>query len=241
MKTFLQLVTAAMDELGFDAPATLIGNTDTAAKRMVRVANHVGDELAKNEPPSTDVISEYTFNLVNGTQTYAMPTDYLYMMPSSQWDRTRRRALIGSLRSMEWQSLKAWTTSFGLNYRFRIRNRLLEIQQTVSTTDQIAFEYVSQYWVMAYTNTAVRAQVEFLNDQDVCTFNDELVVAGIKAEFLDDLGFDTAPKFQARYEEQKAKYFSREWSPPVISLDQRKPSDYDPMRFVNVPDSNYGS
>jgi len=142
--TLLTIVQDACADIGFPQPATVVGNAE--AKQYLRLANREGEALSRDMWEG--LINEHTFALVTGDQDYALPTDYRFIIPNTQWNRDNNRALLW-INSEEWQFFKSWTTVNGLNLRARIRGGMFEFEQEILAADNgktISFEYVSKYW-----------------------------------------------------------------------------------------------
>lgn len=236
-KTILQLVNDALGERGFSQLSSLVGNTDTDAIQILRCAEREGESLAENIPVWEQLVSEHSFSLVAGTQTYALPSDYRWMLPATQWDRTTRRPMQGPLTSSEWQSFQAWTTGTGLNYRFRIRAGVFEVEQDVTVTDSIYYEYVSKNWVMSNAGSgATRDRQTFASDNDLQCFDDELFSLGVLIRFSLKKGFDVASDM-AEYAGMRERKATRSKGISNLYMSGRKRS----YLYANVPDQNLGS
>jgi hypothetical protein len=234
--TLLQTCTAALDEAGFDAPSYLFTNPDDTAKRVLRAAQREGESLAQPDgKPWNILVKEHTFVTVSGTQTYALPEDFRYMLSDTQWDRSQRRRML-PVTSAEWQYLKGWTTSaFGLNWRFRLRNGALEIEQDVTVNgNTIAYEYISRYYVVASGGTSP-TKASFTIDSDAHVFDDELFVLGVKWRFRQALGFDFEADL-AEYLGERSKRLARDGGIPTLRMNGRAGG----VLGINVPDQNYG-
>ena len=235
--TLAVLCDSALEEAGLDPIGTYVGSSDTAAKRLVRLAKRECDSQYKNDVPHQMLRETYTFNLATATQTYALPSDFGWMRPNTQWDRTRRRGLLGGTDDATWQFLSAYTTRFGLNWFFRIRGNLFEIQQEVTSSEngnEIAYDYVKNTWARSTGGTP---QSTWLADTDTCVFEDELTILGITWRVKKSLGFDHMTDL-AEYNAERIKYYGRGYSPPTILLSPPATRGV-PFR-TNVPDQGYG-
>jgi len=188
--TLLSIVQDAADEIGWDRPSTVVGNSD--ANQVLRLLNREGEALSSW--PWEILVKEDTFTLATSDQDYALASDFRYLIPSTQWNRDNKRAIIW-LNSQEWQFFKGWTTVNGLNLRARIRNGQMEFEQTIGAADNgktIAYEYVSKNWTADSGSTA---QQKFAADSDTSVLDEELLTLGLvwrfkKAKNLPDWQID---------------------------------------------------
>jgi len=232
--TLLTIVQDAAIEVGFPSPITVIGNTDQAALQMTRLLMREGDTLARHEWQSLK--KEHTFTLVAGTQTYALPTGFRFIIPQSSWNRDNKRAIQEPLTSEEWQYLKGWSTVGSLNLRARIRNDLYEFEQTITAADNgktIAFEYMSSQWIESAAGTA---QSAFLLDTDVAILDEELLTQGLAWRFKKAKGLDWKEDF-IEYTSTVNKAKARDGGSRMLRLGRSKPA----YLGANTPEGNYGS
>ena len=116
-------------------------------------------------------------------QDYAMPSDYDRMIADSSWDRTNHWRNLGTKSSQEWQTLQGGLISVGPRERFRVYANKLRIFPALTSVSNMAFEYVSNYWVLASGDSAA-TKSSFTIDTDTAIFPDDLMLAGIKYYFL---------------------------------------------------------
>ena len=227
--TLLTIVQDACDDIGFPAPASVINNT--AANQYLKLLNREGEALSKWTWQV--LVKEHTFTLVTSDQDYALPTDFRYIRPDTQWNRNDQRQLIW-ITSEEWQFFKGWTTVNGLNLRARLRNNTVEFEQTITAGDNgktIAYEYVSKYWTQSSSSVA---QQKFAADTDTSLLDEELLTLGLIWRFRKAKGLD----FQA----DLAEYMSEVKKAKMHDGNSRK------LRFnanrktflgVNTPEGNW--
>ncbi len=88
--TLLSIIQDACNDIGFPPPATVVNNTD--ALQYLRLTNRAGEALSRW--PWEELIKEGTITLVAADQDYALPTDFRYIIPETQWNRDDKRQLI---------------------------------------------------------------------------------------------------------------------------------------------------
>ena len=227
--SLLSIVQNACNEVGFPSPSAVVGNSDAA--QYLALVNREGESLSRH--PWQNLIKEHTFTLVTSDQDYALPTDYRYLIPSTQWNRSSKRRVIW-ITSEEWQFHKGWTSVNGLNLRARIRNNEFEFEQTIAAGDNgktIAFEYVSKYWTETSGGTE---QQKFAADTDVGRVDEELLTLGLIWRFKKAKGLPYADDF-GEYSKQLRLLKSRDGGARKINFG-RPP---DAILGVNTQEGDY--
>lgn len=137
-------------------------------------------QVTMNTPALTTGTTE---SLTFAKQDYALPTDFDRMVADTNWDRTNHWRNLGTKTSQEWQFLQGGVISIGPRERYRIYNDNLRIFSAITTPYNFAYEYVSNYWVIASGDTSASKAI-FTSDSDTCVFKDDVMMAGLKMYFL---------------------------------------------------------
>lgn len=116
-------------------------------------------------------------------QDYSLPSDFDRMVVDSNWDRTDHRMNQGAKSSQEWQWLQGGSISTAFGARYRLYGNKLRIFTALTAATTLAYEYVSNLWVLASGGTAPTKSA-FSIDSDTCVFPDDLMLAGLKYYFL---------------------------------------------------------
>jgi hypothetical protein len=210
--TLLTIVQDAADEIGWDSPTTVVGNSD--ANQFFRLLNREGEALSKY--PWEILVKEATYTLATSDQDYALATDFRYLLPATVWNRDNQRSIIW-INSQEWQFFKGWTTVNGLNLRARIRAGQMEYEQTITSSDNgktIAYEYISKNWT---ASTLSVAQQKFAVDTDTSVLDEELLTLGLVWRFKKAKGLDWEADF-ADYNKEVKLAKARDGGSRLISL-----------------------
>lgn len=138
-----------------------------------------------------------------GQVKYSMPSDYDHIIDRTQFDKSKKWAMLGPETAQEWEFLKSSYISTGPRLRWRIIGSKFEIWPMMSTAEYLGFEYVSNAWVTGGVSGA--AQTSFLNDSDTCVFSDRLMVIGLKKKYFEVKGFDAT-----MYQREFMRYLSNE-------------------------------
>lgn len=183
--TLLELVQQVTGELGVNRPSFVIGNNDPQIVQLLALVNRLGRDISKQYEWQR-LNKEFSVTTVQGTPTYALPSDWLYQINQTEWDRTSRWPLIGPATTQEWQIYKSAIISEGPNLRFRIANSFLEVDPPTGGLD-LSFFYVSRNWIDGADGLGYD---KFQADGDRAVFDDSLMVTGLKAQWKASKGLD---------------------------------------------------
>lgn len=132
-----------------------------------------------------------TVSLQFATQSYALPSDHDRIVSDTQWDRTDHWSNVGPKSSQEWQFLNGGIVSPGPRFRWRLYGNKIMFFSAPTTVYNFAYEYVSNFWVLATAGTAP-TKAKFTADDDTCVFNDDLMILGLKFQWYRAKGLDFA-------------------------------------------------
>lgn len=170
-----------------------------------------GTQVTLNTPVTTSTAS---VSLTFAKQDYDLPSDFDRMISDTNWDRTNHWRNLGAKSSQEWQWLQGGVISIGPRERYRIYQNKLRIFAALTSIYTFAFEYVSNYWVVASGGTAA-TKGAFTADTDTCIFPDDLMIAGLKYLWLKakklDFGIELA-------EFSRALSYNKAQDQPVPSM-----------------------
>lgn len=170
--TLLTLVQNVANEVGITEPETVVGNTDTQVKQLLRLVYRTGDNL-KRRFDWPQLTKEHSITLVASDNAYAFPDDYERQLYNTHWDDTNNWALIGPISPQEWQwRTKGIVASFP-RFRFRARGDTddqILLTPTPGTGDAgniLYFEYQSTVWI----KPTVWEEAKVFSDGDYCFYN----------------------------------------------------------------------
>jgi hypothetical protein len=231
------IVSDAYKQLGL-GPAGIadpFSTSDTNVIQMTALLNSLGRKLTL-EHEWQQLVTLYTFDTANGTQAYALPADFNKMLNSSSWNRTTRFPVAGPMSGQAWEYLQALPNAATITLLFMQNQDQFLVYPTPSSVQTIAYEYLSSYWVApAGTRTLDKTTAS----SDVLYFDPELLVLGLKLEFLGEKGFPTAKAlddFTRRLEQVKNRQ-------PAPTLSVVGENQVIPLLdgYRNVPYTGYGS
>jgi len=235
--TVLQIGNTAADTVGLPRQATLVGNSNQNAVKILRAITAAGRD-AHRDFEWAQLKREHTF-ATDASSSYAMPTYYDRMILGTAWDRTQYRPLVGPLSSSKWQEYESGAIGVtGLSTLFRIYSnsdgdKVIEIYPSTDTGNTLAFEYIDSRRLISSSGDL---QEDIVADTDVFVIDDEVVEAGTVWRLLRMLGLN--------YDDEKLEYVkliderrANDSGAPVLDLRLSGGSSFDP----HVPSTGYGS
>lgn len=183
--SLLTICQAAADDMGLDVrPASIIGNPDPDAQRLLRFAQRVGSDLAARVPwQALRDVRSFTATATE-VQANAIPAAFLRFSPETVWDVTNGVSITGPVDPVEYQSRKTDITTAGftgpMRWFTRRGNDFLVWPIPVGG-ETYRFEYQSGAFCQSAGGTP---QNEWLADTDTGRISEELMTLGIIARFL---------------------------------------------------------
>lgn len=231
--TILQIIQDVCGELGLTVPNTAAQSSDSQIQQLVRIANRVGRDLAKQHPWQALTTTQFTFTTTQGVGTYNLPADFQRISPQTEWDKTNHWPLLGPKTAAEWAFLQGGIIATGPRMRFRILRNQINLFPLPGGVYTLSFEYVSNAWVNSGGGTAQR----FALDADTCIFDDDLMIAAIELRWLERKGLDSSAAAD-EYDRILSLAKSQDQDAPVLSISRRQ----SPLLIspANIPESNYG-
>lgn len=219
-----QVINDALVEVGLSSVSDPFSETEANIVQMCSFLKALGREVSQRHD-WTILRKEATFTTVQGTSTYALPTDFQMMYDQTGWNRTNRLPLGGPLSPQEWQYLKARLAGVVFTVLFRPMSGLIYIYPDNPTPGgyQVAYEYKSDGWVKVpggggrYTYRNYPTQFT-----DIVQFDSLMVSRGLKLAWLKAHGFDTT---NAQLDFDKAMMFAKGQDSfnPTLNLTNKGP------------------
>jgi len=186
--SLLDICQDAAEEVGFDAPATIIGNNDPTAVRILRLAHRTGAILAKK--PWELLIKEYTFSTSAGEPQYDLPDDYRSLVPGTIFNQTTDQPVY-KISPRQWSYEKSGNTG-AYEDRFRLLGddegphigKRITIHPTPTAVETIYYQYYSKNWL---TSAGAEASA-FASDNDEVIFDEDMFTMGVIWRLLKTLG-----------------------------------------------------
>lgn len=235
--TLLELIQQATDEMGLPRPSSIVGLDQPTPRQYLAIANRVGRDLMRVADWSA-LTSLAEITLADGTDTYALPSDYDRWIYNTHWDHNNHWALIGPETAQRDRWRRESTISVtGPRKTFRLIGGQLRFYPVPATSDDghtITFEYVSKNWAASSGGTP---QASFAADSDTCLFPDDVMVMGIKWRWKSEKGLDASAAKQ-EYDELLASVLASDNKGELLNMGLQ--SDIGFVTIDNIPDGGYG-
>lgn len=225
-------------EVGLDTAADPYASTEQHFIQMKYLLQICGEELAVAHPWEF-LVKEHTFTTTTATE-YALPTDFLYMVDQSGWNRTDDRPLYGPMSSQEWQYLLGRDlVSDTIYVSFRIMGGVLHLFPQPSVAgDDIYYEYITKNWVSDGAASPTYSDTVAVGT-DVPLFDKTLMTRHVKMKYLEAKGFDTT-KAQDDFNQVFSFLTGKDKGAKILSVGNTgRGFPYLDGRW-NVPDSGFG-
>lgn len=232
-KTILQIISTVASEFNLPQPSVVVGSTDPNVLKLLAFARAVNDDLLA-EFDWQELQTRYTFNTVNGTPTYAFPSDLERWISGTFFDSTNRWELIGPQTPRQWEWLATWNTQTGPFERFRIFGGEIAMHPTPTAAYTMLCEYISNYTVLDGSTGAPKA--DYTQDSDICRFDHRMVVYGIKLKWLASIGQDTSA---ALVDYRRAVEFAKGSDSPAPRLSLVPNGCFPYITNANLPVGNW--
>lgn len=189
--SLLSISQNALNEIGgWEVPSTIFGNSNLTAKSCLNLVQRAGKSLERRHR-WVELIAEHTFATVNGTDAYALPSDFRAFANTSQWDRTNFNPMLGPVTPSEWQFLKSSVAgdTGTITRWFRVKGSTATqfyIHPTPTDASTIAFDYFTKNWITKNSDSSAIAA--FTDDADTAKIDEDLLTLDLKWRFLQAKG-----------------------------------------------------
>lgn len=219
----------------FEAPLTVIANTDSFVAQSQELLFEIGEEL-KELYDWEQLVKLQTFNTVSSQESYAISTivsdnDFGAFVGNTFWDRTNlRECLIVDYSRYQW--LKSGLgTSAGIDKNIAQYNENIHIYPVPGSADTLSFYYKSDYWIKSSGGTP---QSDWLSDSDTSFFPEYLLQLGLRFKLLQANGLPYEDEYQSYVNRRDAE---AEKSKPKQTIGMKRFTRYP---VANIPESGFG-
>ncbi len=190
--TLKQILDISLGSTGVNVPATWIGSNNLATANLVKaIANQ--SVLALREYPLQKQTRQYSFTLTSASDTYALPSDFLNIVPDTMWVQESLWRVDFPTDPTVWAYLTASAGPPGIWVRCRLINNFLEFYQPQEGM-VVGFEYVSN--ALIQDGTTGDPKQLFSQDSDVWMIDDSLLIADIKWRYKAEKGLEYQTDFK---------------------------------------------
>lgn len=171
-----------------------------------------------------------------GQDAYALPTDMDWQTTQTYWDVAYRWQLLGPMSPQEWQVLKKGISPTGPRRRFRIMDNIFYLDPVPNQTGNIiGYEYTTTNWVQSMAGVS---QNTFLADTDLCLFDDDIIIFGLKWRYKQRAKLDYDQEFND-YTDCVERVLARDGGNRALPMNASA-SGVRLLNQNNIPDTGFG-
>lgn len=196
--TVLSIAQNVAKRVGFTAPTSLVNNSDELAVQLLALIKEETRALSDRFPWQA-LRKRYSFNFVNGTDNYVLPSDFKDYIEKTIWDTTGRRPLIGPISAEEYEIQKDYLITTAVYKMFYIYNDTMYITPTPGDTNTIKYQYTT---LNIYKSTLGVGKADITADTDTTTLREYMIELGVKLRFLVTKGIIMPENLKASFEYQ---------------------------------------
>lgn len=229
MANLLSICQSALKEIGdTNVPSTIIGNTDGTAVQLLALLTRSGKTLRRLKWQA--LIKTGTITTANGTQDYALPTDWLEFDPLTFWDATQRWDMVGPVTPALWNALSYSVVSVaGIRTFFRVAAGNISLLPIPTSVRTLNYTYRTKYWI------ASLSKEDFTDDTDTVALDDQLLISDLKWRYRRAKGIDDWQELKADADALLAELIAADGGKSSVNFGY--PRVYPPG---NLPESGYG-
>lgn len=225
-------------EVGLEPVTDPFSSTDQSYRQMRYLINTAGEELSQAYP--WEFLRKEATITTDGSGDYDLPTDFLFIINQTAWDRTNDNPVYGPLSAQDWAYLEGRDlVSSSLYLSFRIKGDQFSLYPQPDTSGlDVRYEYITRNWVLdSTTGTTYIDKVQTGSDQPL--FNRTLLARAVKVKFLEAKGFDTT-KAQADLNQSFQLLIARNKGAPVLNT-KGMSGKFPFLNYDSIPETGYGS
>lgn len=186
MSTLKAILDIALGSVGVTVPTTWIGSNNLATANLVKaIANQ--SVLTLREYNLQKQTREYSFTLSSASDTYALPADFLNIVPDTMWIQQSLWRVDFPTDPTIWAYLRASAGPPGIWVHCRLINGFFQFYEPQDGL-VVGFEYYSN--AMIQDGTTGEPKQLFTQDSDVWLLDDALIIADIKWRYKEQKGLD---------------------------------------------------
>ena len=195
--TLKEILDIALGSCGVTVPTTWIGTNNLATSNQVKaIANQ--SVLALRDYDLQKQVREYSFTLTSASATYALPADFLSIVPDTMWVQNSLWRVDFPTDPTVWAYLRASAGPPGIFIRCRLINGFFEFYEPQEGL-VVGYEYYSNATIQ--DGTTGTPKEFFSQDSDIWLLDDALIIADIKWRYKAEKGLD----YQTDYKMYQAR------------------------------------
>jgi len=237
------IINDAAAEVGLTPVNDVFASADQGFSQLRYLLDAAGRELLRMAVWA-ELVKEHTITTDSGdglAGLYPLPSDWAYMIPQTNWNRTDQLPLYGPINAQDWQYLEGRSLGSASIYAsFRIKNGAVAIfpNNPVPDAKTLKFEYVRNTWVTNLAGDTYYSRIQQVDD--FVLYPPVLIVKFLKVKFLEAKGFDSQ-KARDDFNDMLDAMIGQDKSAPVINV----AGTYQGVPYLNaltnVSDTGYGA
>ncbi len=143
--SILTIVQNVADSVGFNRPTSVVGSADEIARQLLQLIK-IETRALSDEFPWQRLRKRASFNLVSGTESYALATvasDFKDFIQGTIWNTTTKRPVIAPLNAQDYEIQKNYLVTSGIDKMIYVYGDALKVLPVPSSTDTIVFEHTT--------------------------------------------------------------------------------------------------
>jgi len=221
---------------GISTNPTYFMVTGTGIPQDCFVTAAVGSTVTINQAATA---SATTGSLTFSQVLFPPPAGFDRQIDRTQWDKSKHWEMLGPETPQQREWLRSGYISTGPRIRYWYMGGYFQIWPPLGTTENLAFEYASKYWVLATSPTLLTPTKQaFTVDTDTCIFPDALMRSMIRLKYLEAKGLDTTAALRS-YTTQLDLAKANDAGSPTLSMAPRVSEVL--IGWENIPDSTFGT
>jgi hypothetical protein len=225
-------------EVGLEPVVDPFASTDQSYRQMKYLINTAGEELAQLYP--WEFLRKEATITTDGSGDYDLPSDFLYIINQTAWDRTNDNPVTGPLSAQDWAYLEGrdyLNSTLYLSFRIKEDQFSLYPQPDPSGLD-VRYEYICRNWVLD-SNTGTTYIDSVVTGADTPQYNRTLLGRMLKVKYLEAKSLDTT-KAQADLNQSFQLLTARNKGASILNaVNSSRKFPY--LNYDSLPDTGYGS
>lgn len=176
--TATNVVNDALLEMGMASSSDVYASTEAGVVQARALLKGLGRTLVRKYQWAA-LQKVHIFTTAAGTESYALPSDFGRLTPSTQWNQETEQRLLGPLQGQGWRVLNSSSAVNGITYWHRFYQRKVFLHPTPTAEEGLSYEYQSRFWVVPTGQTIPTSESPTANT-DVLWLDSRLLVTGLK-------------------------------------------------------------
>jgi hypothetical protein len=220
-KTAKQILDMVNERIGLPVIDQYFGADNPTGRTLAAIANEALEEFTQLE--LSKLRKEGTFTMTTA-ESYTLPSDFRYIVPDTIQVQDQERYIEFPQNSSDWYYFKSKTTASEFNYRMRIADGEIQVDNPQSG-EVVIYEYLTNLLVTA-SGGSTPDKAEFTKDSDVFLLDAGLMVRFVSYMYKMRKGIKGWQNDQQVYEKYKNAHFGLESGAKTLDFCDREYVDF---------------